>query len=509
MTMKKLILMLVILGMISPAFSQSKDPFAHETDTTSSRAIFGDDNRENAYTYNDYTQATAVAVWSSQFSGNYLTGKSLQKALMSTAKRIGKNPAYVSSDVKFKDDPAFGFCTGFLIAPDILVTAGHCISYKNYSRMEWVFDYTNSLSYSPGGKVYIPSNKRYKVKKILSHKHVGAGNTTDDYAVIQLDRPVSRAPFRFRTSNAPKYNDRVDLIGSPMGVPLKLVKDGYVSQTYTKVFHCNLDAFGGNSGGPVYNANGFIEGILVMGPIKGRMKGYHVDPECNCIVEDKYDDVLDPMWLNGAIVYKMSNIPWQYKTKAIYENIAYAISNKDDKRFKSWMAYSWVQTDPSISHREPLAFLAAKNKNLKALKSLVDAGFKIDHVAAGKTLMDIAISKGDIETIKYLLKEGFDPNYKMGGDKPMLFYAIDSYDNAIVELLLKNGANVNYEFYYGATPLHYAIKNAGQSMVYLLLENGANFRTKNSNGWSPKKIAKKAKKKSMKKFIKREIKRRK
>jgi V8-like Glu-specific endopeptidase len=507
--MKKLILILVLLGTMLPAFSQSKDPFAHETDTTSSRAIFGDDNRVNAYTYNDYTRATAVAVWSSQFNSSYLQGKSLQKTLMSTAKSIGKNPSYVSSDVKFKDDPAFGFCTGFLIAPDILVTAGHCIDYKSYSKMEWVFDYTSSLDYSPGGSIYISANKRYKVKKILSRKHVGSGNNSDDYAVIQLDRPVTRSPFRFRTSNAPKYNDRVDLLGSPMGVPLKLVKDGYVSQTHTKVFHCNLDAFGGNSGGPVYNANGFIEGILVMGPTKGRMKGYHVDTECNCIVEDKYSDVVDPMLLNGAIVYKMSNIPWKFKTRAIYENLVYAVKNRDDKRFDSWMAYSWVQEDATLSHRDPLAFVAARSKNLKALKRFVKAGFKIDHVVGGESLMDIALSQKDLETIKYLLKEGFDPNYKKGGNKPLLFQAIDLYDSEIVKVLIKNGADVNHKYYYGSMPLHYAILNASQSMVGVLLDNGADFRAKNNKGWSPVKIARKAKRKSMKKFIKQEIKRRK
>jgi V8-like Glu-specific endopeptidase len=508
--MKKLIIILLLLGTMFPAYSQSKDPFAHETDTTSSRAIFGDDNRINAYTYNDYTQATAVAVWSSQFSGNYLTGKSLQQALMSTAKRIGKNPAYVATDVKFKDDPAFGFCTGFLIAPDILVTAGHCLDYSTYSKMEWIFDYTNSLNYSPGGKIYIGSDKRYKVKKILSHKHTGAGNTTDDYAVIQLDRPVNRSPFRFRTSNAPKYNDRVDLIGSPMGVPLKMVKDGYVSQTHAKVFHCNLDAFGGNSGGPVYNANGFIEGILVMGPIKGRMKGYHVDPTCNCIVEDKYDDVIDPMLLNGAIVYKMSNIPWKFKTKAIYENLEYAIKNKDDARFKAWVAYSWIQEEPTVADREPLAFVAARSKNLKALKQLVNAGFKVDTKGPkGSTLLDLAVEAADLETIRYLLKEGADPNHKKGGYKPVLYSALDSYNSEMVKLLINSGADVNYKYYYGDMPLHYAIKNSNETMVSLLLDNGADIKAKNGDGWSAKKVARKAKRKAMKKFIKQETKRRK
>lgn len=508
--MKKLILILVMMGFLFPAYSQSKDPFAHETDTTSSRAIFGDDNRINAYTYNDYTQATAVAVWSSKFSGNYLTGKSLQQHLMSTAKRIGKNPAYVSSDVRFKDDPAFGFCTGFLIAPDILVTAGHCLDYSTYSRMEWIFDYTNSLSYSPGGKIYISPDKRYKVKKILSHKHTGAGNNTDDYAVIQLDRPVNRSPFRFRTSNAPKYNDRVDLIGSPMGVPLKMVQNGYVSQTHSKVFHCNLDAFGGNSGGPVYNKNGFIEGILVMGPIKGKMKGYHVDKTCNCIVEDKYDDVIDPMLINGAIVYKMSNIPWQYKTQAIYENIVYAIENKDDTRFNRWMAYSWIQEEPTVAHREPLAFVAAQNNNMKALKKLVEAGFDINTKSSkGSTLLDIAINKDDLEMVKYLLKEGADPNHKKGGYKPVLYTALEKYNTDMAKLLISSGADVNYKYYYGNTPLHYAIINSNEAMVTLLLDNGADITAKNINGWSPKKIARKAKRKAMKKFIKQETKRRK
>jgi len=506
--MKKLILLLMILGFISPVFSQSKDPFAHKDDTTSTRAIFGQDNRVSAYTYNDFTRATAVAVKTSQFRGNYLTGSSLGAKLMQQAKSTGANPGYVSSEVRFTKEPAMAFCTGFLIAPDILVTAGHCLNSSNYRTMEWVFDYTNGLKYTPGGSIYISPDKRYKVKKLISHKY--NSKTNDDYCVLQLDRPVTRKPFRFRTGNDPEFNAKINTLGSPKGLPLKLVRDGYISQVYTKQFHTNLDVFGGNSGGPVYNANGFIEGILVSGPVKGKMKGYHIDESCNCIVEDKYDDLFDPILGYGAVVYRMSNIPWQYKTRAIYENIEYAIKNSDNQRFDDWIAYSWILKEPTLNHREPLAFVAAKAQNLRALKKIIGAGYDVDGTnSSGQSLMNVAIANRDMEMIKYLLKEGFDPNFKKGGYKPLIYSAIDSYDAEIVKLLVKNGADVNYKSYYGAMPLHYAIVNANQAVVSALLDSGADINAKNSKGWNVKKIARKAKRKEMKKFIKKEMKLRK
>lgn len=504
--MKKLILIMMILGMVIPAISQvSKDPFAHKDDTTSTRAIFGVDNRVSAYTYNDYTRATAVAVKSSQFNGNYLRGSSLKAKLLQQAKSTGYSTATVSNSVRFQNEPAMAFCTGFLIAPDILVTAGHCLNSSNYRQMEWVFDYTNGLKYTPGGSIYISPDKRYKVKRLLSHKY--NSKTNDDYCVLQLDRPVSRKPFRFRTGNKPKYNDKINTLGSPKGLPLKLVKNGYVSQVYDKQFHTNLDVFGGNSGGPVYNANGFIEGILVSGPVKGKMKGYHIDKTCNCVVEDKYDDIFDPILGYGAVAYRMSNIPWKYKTQAIYENLEYAIKNNDNQRFEDWMAYDWILTDETVNHRMPLAFVAVQNSNLKALKKIIGKGYDVKSTnSSGESLMDIAIKKNDLETVKYLLKEGFDPNFKKGGYKPVLYSAIDSYNADIVKALLDNGADVNYKSYYGDMPLHYAVKNSSQTIVAFLMDRGADYTAKNGSGWNLKKIAKKAKRKDMKKFVKAEIK---
>jgi len=56
-------------------------------------------------------------------------------------------------------------------------------------------------------------------------------------------------------------------IGHPVGLPLKVSGGATVRSTSPKSYYItDIDAFGGNSGGPVFNARTkLIEGILVLG----------------------------------------------------------------------------------------------------------------------------------------------------------------------------------------------------------------------------------------------------
>lgn len=81
--------------------------------------------------------------------------------------------------------------------------------------------------------------------------------------------------------------------------------------------------------------------------------------------------------------------------------------------------------------------------------------------------LNIAIFKGDIETVKRFIKYGEDTNKKSNGMSPLMFAA--RYNKvAILQLLLSNGANPKIKDTKGFTALRHAeLSNAKDAVVIL------------------------------------------
>lgn len=173
--------------------------------------------------------------------------------------------AGICQSEKFASQSAAGRCSGFLVAPDLLVTAGHCMnSPSDCTSNSWVFDYsTNSIS---GRISQVDSSKVFTCKRIISQTlEGGRGN---DYALVQLDRPVyDRAPLRFRTSGKVSSSSSLVVIGNPSGLPTKITDGGKIRDNSNSIYIVGtLDTFQGNSGSAVINEQtGEVEGILVRG----------------------------------------------------------------------------------------------------------------------------------------------------------------------------------------------------------------------------------------------------
>ena len=188
-----------------------------------------------------------------QTNGTYkVTGKTLVQRGWCSSERFS---AQLTSPV----------CTGFLVAPDILATAGHCVSSntdcKNYS---WAFDY--KLNANTDTTTSIPKNSVYKCKAIISS--VNSSTSKNDYALLRLDRKVlDRLPLEIRKSGKIADNANLVLIGHPKGLPMKIAPGAWVrSNSATNYFVANTDSYAGNSGSPIFDATtGIVEGILVRG----------------------------------------------------------------------------------------------------------------------------------------------------------------------------------------------------------------------------------------------------
>ena len=181
----------------------------------------------------------------------------------------------ICADERFSDQVSLGSCSGFLVGPKTLVTAGHCmLNEKECSDNRWVFGFKD-------GTTELKSNQVYSCKKIISQRYVYDKKEVSDYAVVELDRNVeSYEPLKTRKFGRVLLNTPLVVVGHPMGLPMKATDGAVVSrmndiERETKIksfflrshyFTANLDSYGGNSGSPVFNKrNGKVEGILIQG----------------------------------------------------------------------------------------------------------------------------------------------------------------------------------------------------------------------------------------------------
>jgi V8-like Glu-specific endopeptidase len=545
--MKNLKIAIVLALFMAPSIAQSQNPFLiDQKDSTTSRDIYGYDSRREAktYDYKGYTQAVLTQMNAAEFDYDQVYGLSLEQKLE------GRYDAKVDPALRFKDQPAMGNCTGFLIAPDIIVTAGHCIStdaheivdgevifhdpyYDKYgefglSDWKWVFDYTKDIKstkvkHSVFGEVYkatIPVSNQYTVKKVLASKL--DWDNLIDYAIIQIDRETGRDAFRFRAGeNIPK-GDNLAMIGSPSGLPLKLSDGAKVTLTASENwFGTNLDAFGGNSGGPVYNTAGMglIEGILVRGRIDKGAKGFYLDSATNLVKETKYENsdaesILDdwgiPVDLMSTEVQRITGIPLNIKVRAVYGNMKYAVNSNDMDRFDKWMVYNWLYLQDTASFvqegrngEDPIGVHILKKGRTEMFTLLVDQGMDCSLILDdGKTMLGHAISMNNEEAINYILQEGYDLEKKDGNGNTPLFLSIQEYKTSVMETLIKNGSSLTSRNANGDTPLHVAIRMGSMSMVETLIQNGASIYATSSEGYNAIKLAKKQKQKTIKKYLK-------
>lgn len=230
------------------------------------------------------------------------------------------------SEEKFSQDISLAYaCTGFLVAPDLLVTAGHCGVNVGETRNQtadyceafsWLFDFRAN----DDGKVEtknISSENHYKCKQII-YAVREEGPAYRDFALVQLDRPVkNRTPLKLATTE-PKVKDSLFMIGHPLGSPTKLSADAEVllNDKNRQSLISNLDAFDGNSGSPVFNEKNEVLGILVGGTPGSSLIDDPKGRKCriynrcdnegnNCLQPDKDTSVFPGFQRTGSEVQKI------------------------------------------------------------------------------------------------------------------------------------------------------------------------------------------------------------
>ncbi|WP_372654482.1 serine protease [Halobacteriovorax sp.] len=243
------------------------------------KAIYGSDDRvsysEVSPQYRKLGDATAGMIQLSKLNdkGRYyeFSSKILGELMMGNQFRNG----YVCSDEKFYAEELLPVCSGFLVGPDTLLTAGHCVTGpKSCKKNIWSFGL--GLSKIRSGR--ISKKDAYKCERVIKR-----GMSPRDFALIKLDRVVSGVtPFRI-SSRRERVGDKVFAIGHPSNLPLKFAMNGSVKSRKKDLFKTDLDTFAGNSGSPVIlKSTHEVIGILVKGALD-----YEKDLSRGCFITNK------------------------------------------------------------------------------------------------------------------------------------------------------------------------------------------------------------------------------
>jgi V8-like Glu-specific endopeptidase len=264
------------------------------------KVIYGTDDRQDLYQVQDTRVQNIARSTVALMKKTTVKMNALSKNARLVAAKFA-DAMQLCDDEPFREQLSAGFCSGSLVGPDLVLTAGHCArNQKACDDMKIVFDFavqnapsrfTNRWAgANAAGITEVPKNSVYGCKQIMGRKEEMSGA---DWAVIKLDRPVTDRPYlHVRRQGGIAAKDGVTVIGYPSGIPLKVAGNSSVRRVTTDgYFVTDLDTYGGNSGSAVFNSQTWdIEGILVRGDNdfvrKGKCNVSNVCRQGDCRGED-------------------------------------------------------------------------------------------------------------------------------------------------------------------------------------------------------------------------------
>lgn len=361
------------------------------------KVVYGEDNRIETYQASKMEQKLAHST-----AGMINTIKTIKvgNKVMLPPYTIEKDMG-LCKDERFAKQPSSVVCSGFLVGPDLLVTAGHCIqTQKDCNEVSWVFDYKETKS-TKRTDILVPAKNVYKCKKVIEAKLESTTSAKIDYALVRLDRVVKgRTPLKFRTTGKVKMNQDIVVIGHPSGLPQKVAGGAQVLlNTAANYFQTNLDTFGGNSGSAVFNAdNGSVEGILVRGA-----KDYDQDPT-GCRRVHKTTQQITDFSRYGESVSRITDIK-TLKYRGLFLKAAQTGNIEDVKKYADMIAEVGIYDNDM------------------------------------NTAMHVAAAKNQVEVLKYLLTKNININAQNSNGETALHLAAFENSKTAIKMLVDNGAD--------------------------------------------------------------------
>ena len=306
---------------------------------------------------------------------------------------------------RFRKEVTAGVCSGFLIGPNTLVTAGHCLMTEEQCKSnDWVFDF----SLDEKGKYTINKKNIYSCEKIVAWKNDFISGL--DYAIIKLSKRVKdRKPLEIRRSGKIEDNTEVMVIGNPYGLSTKVAAGATVlDNTDETFFQSDLDTLQGNSGSAIFNAKtGVVEGILVRGE-----EDFDYDYEKECFKSKRCEGLDD---CRGEDVIRITALP-------------------------------------EISNGGKVHVLAKEGEDLAGMERILDLNPWIDVIdEQGASPLMVAAKNNNLKMVDLLLNMGADINHQdINGNTALhLLAQMKMADSAVAQLLLERGAKTSIKNVHG------------------------------------------------------------
>ncbi|ACY13490.1 peptidase domain protein [Haliangium ochraceum DSM 14365] len=234
--------------------------------TRQSPVVYGNDDRVEVFEYPDQSWADDVTGFTAALMRAEVVEISEQGLVTFDAPTLADEFG-VCGDERFANQLTAAICSGTLIAPNLVLTAGHCVLDANAcADIKLVFGYEMD-----GGESLRQAtvDDVYACAELLVRRYTPAG---EDYAIVRLDRPTGRETARLAPGGAVLADGaRLVVHGNPSGLPTKIddggrVRDGRAATR--DYFVANLDSFAGNSGSGVFDtASRELVGVLVRGEV--------------------------------------------------------------------------------------------------------------------------------------------------------------------------------------------------------------------------------------------------
>jgi len=186
---------------------------------------------------------------------------------------------------RFRNQPTAAACSATLIDDDLILTAGHCVTSPiECAEYFYVFGYAME---DAERLATIQHEDVFTCRQLIT---TNLGDNTD-WAIIQLDRPVSsrQRPAKIQREARPVPRDTpLTMMGFGSGLPNKIDRGGRVIDsraTTLDIFVATPDAFQGNSGSGIFTNDQTLVGLLVSGA-----EDYITSPVGNCQTVATFDE---------------------------------------------------------------------------------------------------------------------------------------------------------------------------------------------------------------------------
>ena len=275
-----------LAAMVLAALTVAVKPAAAQVSGPHGDVVYGNDDRLDLYQVKDKRVLALADSTVALFEGANVALASDKAAL--TTHHYGRE-YNLCKEEPFYDQATGAFCSGSLVAPDVIMTAGHCVpSAEECSGIKFVFGF--GIKHEGPQPASVAASEVYSCGQLLGREQ---NNHGADWALVKLDRPVTgHKPLKLDRDGGVQNGDLLFVIGHPAGLPTKVAGGAKVRDASPDGFFvANLDTYGGNSGSAVFNAaTGLVEGILVRGEndyvYKGSCRVSNACPADGCRGED-------------------------------------------------------------------------------------------------------------------------------------------------------------------------------------------------------------------------------